>query len=66
MQKYVFEYPAFTNQFKGRFVGMCPALNIIGLGFTEEECVQNITTAVSKCLPGYYVIIIPVKVTCNA
>ncbi|MEW5822585.1 MAG: hypothetical protein AB1782_20495 [Cyanobacteriota bacterium] len=61
MYKYVFEYPAFTHNKNGKFIADCKALNIVGVGFSELEAVQNLQQAASKYLSEFEVVILPIK-----
>ena len=61
MYKYVFEYPAFTSQRNGKFIADCRALNIVGVGFSEVEAVNNLKKAASKYLSEFEVVILPIK-----
>ena len=61
MYKYVFEYPAFTYQKENKHIADCKALNIVGVGDSELEAVNNLQQAASKYLNEFEVIILPIK-----
>lgn len=61
MYKYVFEYPAFTFNKNGKFIADCRALNIVGVGFSEQEAIQNLQQAASKHMSEFEVVILPMN-----
>lgn len=61
MYRYVFEYPAITYKKGEWYVADCKALNIVGVGESEFEAVDNLQDAASKHLNEFEVIILPVK-----
>lgn len=61
MYKYVFEYPAFTHNKNGKYVADCKALNIVGVGCSECEAIDNLQEAASRYLSEFEVVILPIK-----
>jgi hypothetical protein len=61
MYKYVFEYPAITWIRNGKYIADCKALNIIGVGFSEHEAINNLQIAANQYLYDFEVVILPIK-----
>lgn len=65
MYKYVFEYPAITQKKGNWFIADCKALNIVGVGESEFEAIDNLQEAANKYLSEFEVIIHPVRFSEN-
>jgi predicted RNase H-like HicB family nuclease len=61
MYKYVFEYPAITWKRNGKYIADCKALNIVGVGYSENEAINNLQIAANQYLYDFEVVILPIK-----